>query len=192
MPLHKFDFESNRIPKIETKELKRRISLAFPCVVSNDYDYNHNTRKILVEKYKNSLPSGSYTKHLIKIKTPDPKQSFMWDWKEDKLIGLITHSGISVRDKPALSPGSWYLKRIYERVGEFTTLHSCGHPMLFKPSVEEVLAQLPAELFDEEKLAGRRLYYTTNILNNNNFSETSMLSSTYHIAKTIVYIEIIY
>ena len=170
--LHKFDFYDKMIPKISSEELNRRLKLITPCVTINKSESGETIER----------------SHMVEIKDADPKNAYKWDYKKGEDFGTIDHSGVYKRDKPHPS-GGWYLKETMESVGEFVTLHGCGHPMLFKPSIEEVLAQLPAELFDEKKLAGRKLYFTNEILNEKDFMKTSMLSSYYHIAKTIVYIQ---
>jgi hypothetical protein len=169
--LHKFDFSSGRIPKISSEELNRRLKLIIPCIQKEQPQEGETLERLT----------------LIEIKDADPKNSFMWDVIKGKVLGLISHGEICVRDKPM--QGGWYLKTVCESVGEFITIHGCGHPMMFKPSIEEVLAQLPEEIFDEEKLSGRKLYFTTKMLNETDFLNTSMISSTYHIAKTRVYID---
>ena len=49
---------------------------------------------------------------------------------------------------------TWHPKKAEEAIdlkflGDIVTLHEYGHPMLFKPSVAEVLAQIPSHLIDE-------------------------------------------
>jgi hypothetical protein len=51
------------------------------------------------------------------------------------------------------------------------------------------LSQLPSELFDEKKLAGRKLYFVNKMISEE--INTAMLDQNYHIAKTVVYIDII-
>lgn len=162
--LHKFDFEE-RIPKIEKSELDRRLKLIFPCSKKDNE----------VFKMKNC---------------GDPvKQSFSWNFKQGESVGLISHDGLSVRDRPAEhGKDSWYLKKVADKVGEFLTLHGFAYYGFYKPSLEEVLAQLPAELFDEKKLAGRKLYFTNKMISDD--VNTSMLDQSYHIAKTRVYIDV--
>lgn len=173
--LHKFNFEQNRIPKITSKELNHRIKLITPCVIVKD-----------------TMPGDQCERDFVtEIKDFKLKNAFKFSYKEGERLGFLSHHSICVKDR-AVNDGpkdAFYLKTICEEIGEFITIHSCGHPMLFKPSIEEVLAQLPAELFDEKKLASRRLYFTTDILNENNFLHTSMISQQYHIAKTRVYIK---
>ncbi len=166
MTLHKFDFSKNRIPKIERSELDRRLKLITPCMLKDVRD---------VVKINN-------------LKDP-VKTSFSWDSKGTETVGLITHDGLSVRDRPGETPDSWYMKTVAEEVGEFLTLHNCNFYGFFKPSLEEVIAQLPAEIFDGKKLAKRKLYFFTKILNDSDVLHTSMVSQTWHIAKTRVYIE---
>jgi hypothetical protein len=166
MPLHKFDFSKNRIPTIERSELDRRLKLITPCFLKG----NNEVRKI--------------------DNLRDPvEHSFSFEAKGDELIGYVSHGGLSVRDKPGERPDMWYMKNVAEEVGEFLTLHYCAFYGFFKPSLEEVMTQLPAELFDEKKLAKRKLYFFTKILNNEDVLHTSMVSQTWHIAKTRVYIE---
>lgn len=57
--LHKFNFENNRIPKITSAELNRRIKFITPCVVIKDTmpgdQYKTNTRvPLLVKQEKNT------------------------------------------------------------------------------------------------------------------------------------------
>ncbi len=173
--LHKFNFENNRIPKITSAELNRRIKFITPCVVIKD-----------------TMPGDQCERDFVtEIKDYKLKNAFKFSYKEGERLGFLSHHAICVKDKPVNDgpAGAYYLKTICEEVGEFITIHGCGHPMLFKPSVEEVLAQLPAELFEEKKLAGCKLYFTTDILNETNFLHTSMISQQYHIAKTRVYIK---
>lgn len=161
--------EAIRIPKITKAELARRIRLARPCIIKEEAD-----KLTTIHVMKDPHPSNV---------------SFIWDPKGKKEIGIITPGGISVRNKKLLS-GGCELKPVGKFLGEFVTLHGCGHPALFKPSVEEILSQLPKMMFSERNLSGRTLYYTTNILNDDNVYHTSMLGSIHHIAKTRVYISI--
>ena len=114
--------------------------------------------------------------------------SFSWDAKKGKNVGLISHDGLSKRDRPAEN-GGWYCKKVADKVGMFITLHNFGYYGFYKPSIEEVLAQLPAELFDEKKLSGRKLYFTNKMISDD--VNTSLLDQEYHIAKTVVYIDVI-
>jgi hypothetical protein len=160
--LHKFDYSHNMIQKIDEKELSRRLKLISPCV--------QKEREIVkMEKYGDPI-----------------KQSFSWSYKEGDVVGTVSFDGISVRDRPA-EGGGWYLKQVADKVGEFLTLHGFGYYGFYKPSIEEVLSQLPAELFDEEKLAGRKLYFTNKMISED--LNTAMLNQNYHIAKTMVYID---
>jgi hypothetical protein len=161
--LHKFDFIKNMIPKIDIIELDRRIKLTIPCVEKDN-------KVIRIKNYGDPI-----------------KQSFSWSHSEDKEIGHISYDGLSERDRPAEYPGSWYMKQVADKVGEFLTLHNFGYYGFYKPSIEEVLAQLPAELFDEEKLAGRKLYFTNKMISAD--INVSMLNQENHIAKTTVYIQ---
>lgn len=160
--LHKFDYGNNLIPKINEEEIKRRAKLVFPCTIKEN-------QIILMENYGNPIT-----------------QSFSWNFKEGKTLGKISYEGISKRDRP--SPmGGWYLKPVAEKVGEFITLHGFAYYGFFKPSIGEIVSQLPSELFDEEKLAGRKIYLTNKMISDD--VNTSMLNQNWHIAKTIVYIE---
>lgn len=167
--LHKFrDFTKDVIPTIERAELDRRLKFTIPCIYKEE---------------KNTVYEA--------LECGDPvTQSFNWNAKPGREIGLIFHRGLSVKDRPCEDGKGHYLKNSAEEIGEFLTLHGCGYYGFFKPSVEEVLAQLPAEIFDEKKLAGRKLYFFVRILNNTNVLHTSMLAQTYHIAKTFVYIDV--
>lgn len=161
--LHKFDFIKRMIPKIFKPELDRRFRLIIPCVKEgND-----------VFQIKNC---------------GDPiKESFSWQYQKGEAVGIISFDGLSVKDRPS-ERGGWYLKKVAERVGEFITLHRFNYYGFYKPSIEEVLAQLPKELFDEKKLAGRTLYFINNMISDD--INTAMLNQEHHIAKTTVYISI--
>jgi hypothetical protein len=150
------------IPKISKEEIERRAKLIHPCSKEDNEIF-------LMEKYGDPI-----------------KQSFSWNFKKGESVGLISHDGISKRDKPA-EGGGWYLKTVAEKVGEFLTLHCFGYYGFYKPSIGEIVSQLPAELFDEEKLAGRKLYITNKMISEE--INTAMLDQNYHIAKTAVYIE---
>ena len=161
---HKFSYDKGRIPKIEKSELTRRLKLIHPCI----------------EKENEIIKITNYG---------DPiKQSFSWDYKEGTTIGFVSHDGISKRGKPA-EGGGWYCDKVANKIGEFITLHNFGYYGFYKPSIEEVLAQLPEELFDEDKLAGRKLYFINKMISSD--INTSLLDGEYHIAKTRVYIDMI-
>jgi hypothetical protein len=160
--LHKFDYEKNLIPEISKEEIKRRAKLVFPCTIKE-------RELILMKDCGNPIT-----------------QSFSWNFKEDKTLGNISFEGISVRDKPAPG-GGWFCKTIAKKVGEFLTLHEFAYYGFFKPSIGEIVSQLPSELFDEKKLAGRKIYITNKMISDD--VNTAMLNQTWHIAKTIVYIE---
>lgn len=160
--LHKFNFKDTKIPEISKKELNRRLSFISPCIKKDN--------------------------EIIKMTDyGDPiKQSFSWNFKEGDVLGSICHNGFGVKDRPS-EFGGWYLKQISETVGSFITLHRFAYYGFYKPSIEEVLSQLPEELFDEAKLAGRKLYFTNEMISSD--INVSMLESEYHIAKTKVYID---
>lgn len=160
--LHKFNFRDNMIPKISKEELQRRMKIISPCSQKEN-------KIILMKDYGDPI-----------------KQSFSWNFKDGKTLGTVSYNGIHKKDRPAEN-GGWYLKTIADRVGEFITLHGFGYYGFYKPSIEEVLSQLPSELFDEEKLAGRKLYFTNKMISEE--INTAMLDQNYHIAKTVVYID---
>jgi len=160
--LHKFDFSHNMIHKIDEKELNRRLKLISPCV----------------EKEREIIKMKDYGNPI--------NQSFSWTYKEGDVVGTVSFDGISVEDRPAEN-GGWYMKQVAEKVGEFLTLHGFAYYGFYKPSLEEVLSQLPAELFDEEKLAGRKLYFTNKMISED--LNTAMLNQNYHIARTSIYID---
>src|SRR3972149_4776814 len=68
---------------------------------------------------------------------------------EENEIFLIKNIG-----NPINYSFSWDAKKVADKVGMFITLHNFGYYGFYKPSIEEVLAQLPAELFDEKSSAG--------------------------------------
>lgn len=160
--LHKFNYENNLIPKISNEEILRRAQFVFPCTI----DEKNNV--VLMKNYGNPI-----------------KQSFSWGYEVDKKLGKISYEGISKRDRPALL-GGWYCKIIAEKVGEFLTLHEFAYYGFFKPSIGEIVSQLPSELFDEKKLAGRKIYITNKMISDD--VNIAMLNQTWHIAKTVVYI----
>jgi hypothetical protein len=160
--LHNFKFQENRIPEIDEQEIRRRASLIFPCIQKEN--------EIILMK-----------------NCGDPiNQSFSWNFQEDEILGTVSSDSILVKDRPAES-GGWYMKRIAEKVGEFITLHGFAYYGFYKPSVGEIVSQLPSELFDEKKLAGRKLYFTNQMISSD--INVAMLEQNWHIAKTKVYIQ---
>lgn len=159
--LYKFNFRDNMIPEISEEELERRMKFISPC--------SEKENKIILMK-----------------DLGDPiKQSFSWNYKDGETLGTVSYDGIHKKDRPAEN-GGWYTKLIAEKIGEFLTLHGFAYYGFYKPSIKEVLSQLPKEIFDEEKLAGRKLYFTNKMISSE--INIAMLDQNYHIAKTVVYI----
>ncbi len=163
--LHEFKFKEKMLPKIEKAELERRLKFISPCILQE--------------------------REVLKLNSfGDPiNRSYSWEADKDDctLVGTLTQSGIAVKDRPAeFGTDSWYMKSVASRIGEFITLHNFGYYGLYKPSIEEVLAQLPEELFDEVKLAGRQLYFTNKMISDD--INVALLNQEFHIAKTNVYI----
>lgn len=167
-PLHTFDFKQ-RIPKLSKEELFRRIKCIVPCIIDR----------------RNGMANA-----VVALKHVDPTNAFRWDDKtqEGEIIGSLSFDGISVKDSPGHMPDSWHMRKVCENIGEFLTLHGFGYYGFYKPSVEEVVAQLPIELFDEEKLGGRTLFFINEPISHN--LNEAMLDGEYHIGRTKVFIQI--
>lgn len=69
------------------------------------------------------------------------------------------------------------------RLGSFATLHTFGAPVFFKPSVAEVLAQIPAGYLDVAKAFEVIGPISTSGLNMN----TDAVNAGFHVAETYVY-----
>jgi hypothetical protein len=150
------------ILEISKEEIERRAKLVFPCSQKEN-------EMVLMKDYGDPI-----------------KQSFSWNFKEGEAVGTVSYDGILERDRPS-EGGGWYMKKVAEKVGEFITLHNFAYYGFYKPSIGEIVSQLPLELFDEEKLAGRKLYITNKMISDE--INTAMLDQNYHIAKTRVYIQ---
>lgn len=147
-----------QIPKISKEELERRISLSIACLVRE----------------------GDNGRSLINAGKVHPtNEAYTWGDKPGEVIGRI------------YSPRNVYVKEgndhkcVAVEVGQFITLHEFGHPSLFKPSVKEVLSQLPEELFNEKKLAGKKLYFNTKAISDH--APSTLLGNDYHIGITTVW-----
>lgn len=67
-----------------------------------------------------------------------------------------------------------------EVILDIVTIHSCGHPALFKPSIQEVLAQIP------EDIASKVVAFET-FLEFSGVRKNMTDDGVYHKAKTILY-----
>ena len=68
-------------------------------------------------------------------------------------------------------------------VARITTYHTFGHPALFKPSIAEVLAQIPEDVVD--KVSAFKVLGPDDVDDLNN--ENEALNAGYHVAVTILY-----
>lgn len=68
-----------------------------------------------------------------------------------------------------------------KKVGSWITFHTFGYVLFFKPSISEVVSQLPNYLFDDKS----RYLFETDILTD--YAPNSHIYNTYHIAVTTLY-----
>lgn len=155
---------------------------------------NHPSRKIIEKKTKEYIRNG---------RKDFPRRKRMSD--EKKMIPTVSKSVIkrlATKIKPVIQEKKklYYIKEkdLFnvaftwdpEKSGEakglkelerITTYHTCGHYMLFKPSINEVLSQIP------ENLLKKTVAFKTFIDNNKNINELLTEDQCHHIATTVLY-----
>lgn len=146
-----------QIPSITKEELQHRLNLSIACVIDETED----------KKLLRMVLGCHHTDY-----------SYIWAEKNGPVIGRI----YSPRNVYTLDAKP---KKCAIEVGHFITLHEFGHPLMFKPSMKEVLSQLPSLLFDEDKLKGHKLYYNTKAFSDH--APSTLLGNDYHVAVTTVW-----
>lgn len=99
-------------------------------------------------------------------------------------VGLFRMKRCHLRNEACLWNGTTTTQeKGLKELARIRTLHTYGHPMMFKPSVAEVLAQIPAELIADTAafmIAGPSDAAALN-------DDSEALNAGFHVATTILY-----
>ena len=117
----------NKIPEISDRQLNKMLKVIKPVVRFELEDWETGKIKLDKEGEPKRASTGTTWWGLFDIEPVDPR-GIAYTW-EPKPVGKWRHD-ISCFDI-------------------IRTYHRCGHPSLFKPSIAEVLAQIPKDIVDK-------------------------------------------
>jgi hypothetical protein len=158
------------IPALTQEELERRFAIAKP-LVHCDKTYQYYLRNIPLEKVANT----AYT-----WDRPDPAVDQFVGSSFMQLHHICSESRAEILAKQAESrDGSCTMTGTWDCIDTLPTLHTWAYYGFFKPTVKEVLAQIPKGFFDKHA----SLLFSTAPAGDLN----SMTIGGYHVGRTYVY-----
>lgn len=150
-----------------------------------DSPFSHETIQT-AKGYQSGEKLPNLNKKMANVSVQDVASRCKW-YRDGDLrvmpVDLRRHSYVWETDAVPLEQGVKV-----KMVREFVTLHTYGHPSIFRPTVSEVFSQLPMDLVqgEEEQVSGEffidTIYYTYNA------RACCTPDDTYHIAVTRFYV----